>query len=167
MIYSFTGHRPQDLICKFERTHPWKLAKIRLLRNFLQENSSQIEYVINGACIGWDVWAMWASIQEGIPVYAYVPFKGQEKRWSDIHQKQYHELLAKCKEVKIICEGEYSAWKMMRRNEAMLKDSQGVLALWNPEKKYGGTWNTVAAATSLGKPILNFYGDKVEEVKLY
>jgi hypothetical protein len=55
---------------------------------------------------------------------------------------------------------------MQKRNEAMVNDSNAVLALWNPEKRSGGTWNCVAYAAGVGKEIINFWGDRPTIVDL-
>jgi uncharacterized phage-like protein YoqJ len=157
-----TGHRPQDLPCKFKRDDPWKLEKLVSLRKYLEENPPDV--VISGMAIGWDQWLCHTALQVGIPVWAYVPFEGQESRWSDEHKSQFHKLLGECAKVNYVSDSGYAAWKMHRRNEAMLKDSERVFALWNPEKKFGGTYSTVATALSMQKPIINFWSKIPSEV---
>jgi uncharacterized phage-like protein YoqJ len=164
MIACGTGQRPQHLPSGFDRYHPWKLQKLKMLEEYLK--NSNIDTIISGGAIGFDQYLMFVSIKLNIQTFAYLPFKGQESKWSPDHQKQYHKLLERCTKIKYICSPGYAAWKMHRRNEAMLQDSELVLALWNPEKRHGGTFSTIATASSMHKPILNFYGDKVEPVNL-
>lgn len=160
-----TGHRPQDTPAGYQRYHPWKLQKISLLENYLKENRPDI--IISGMAVGWDVWLAHTAIKLGIPFWAYIPFKGQEKLWSADHQRQYHAFLAKASLVKVVCEGEYAAWKMQRRNEAMLNDSDVVLALYNDAKRHGGTYNCIVSAFQQNKPIINFWDNKPENLKLF
>lgn len=164
-VVSGTGHRPKDLICKYERLHPWKMGKIKQLENYLIENKPKA--VISGFALGWDNWLSYVAIKLNIPLWAYIPFKGQEFMWSKEQKEQYFKLLSKAEKVNYICESGYAAWKMHRRNEAMIKDSSLVLALWNPSKKYGGTWSAVAHASSVGKPIMNFWHEPASLVNLY
>lgn len=162
-----TGHRPQDLPCGFDRFHKWKLDKLIILENFLKEKNSEIEALISGMAIGFDQWAAYTAIKQGISVWAYIPCDDQERLWRPEQKTQYNFLLTQCSAVKVISPGPYSVWKMYRRNEAMLRDSDEVLALWNPEKRSGGTYNTVAAALSMNKKVTNFYNDIREDILSY
>jgi hypothetical protein len=40
----------------------------------------------------------------------------------------------------------------------MLRDAEGVLALYNPAKRHGGTYNCIISAFQLNKPVINFWG---------
>lgn len=156
-VLSGTGHRLQDLPCKFELRHSFKIDKLNQLKKYLEKNKENIKSVISGLAIGWDMWLAWTTIKVGIPLIAYCPFEGQHVRWSTDHQKQFHWILEHAQHVDYVCEPGYAAWKMQRRNEAMVRDSDLVLALWNPEKKSGGTANCINYALKVNKPILNFW----------
>jgi uncharacterized phage-like protein YoqJ len=160
-----TGHRLQDLPCKFDRFHPWKLQKLKNLADFLVEKKPKA--LISGMAIGFDQWAAHTAIKQGISVWAYIPCDNQERLWRPEQKTQYNFLLTQCSAVKVISPGPYSVWKMYRRNEAMLRDADEVLALWNPQKKSGGTYNTVATALSMNKKVTNFYNDIRENILSY
>jgi uncharacterized phage-like protein YoqJ len=159
-----TGHRLQDLPCKFEFKHPWKLNKLKQFEKYLLD--TQPKTLISGMALGFDMWGAWCAIKVGIPLVAYVPFEGQESRWSEDHKRQFHALLKRAQHVDYVCEPGYAGWKMHKRNESMVRDSDLVLALWNPDKKHGGTWSTVAHASTVGKPILNFWHEPERLVEL-
>jgi uncharacterized phage-like protein YoqJ len=165
MIYAATGHRLQHLPCGFEYKHPWKMEKLKVLEKYLLDNRP--DRVISGMAIGWDMWIAWVAIKLDISLSAYVPCEGQESRWSPDHQKQYHWILERSNEIKICAEGSYAAWKMIKRDKDMVDDSDKVLALWNPEKKKGGTYNTVAYAHSVQKDMVNFWEDTPLPAKFY
>ena len=162
MIICGTGHRPQDLPCGFIHKDRWKLQKIQQIKDFLI--SYEVSLVISGMAIGYDTWLAHTSISLNISTTAYVPFKGQENMWNDVYKQQYHKVLSRCNSIKYICDDGYAAWKMQRRNEEMIKDADCVLALWNPDKKYGGTWNAVAHALSVNKTVFNIWSESTQKV---
>jgi len=157
VIICGTGHRPQDLPCGFEHKHPWKLQKIQEIKEFLISN--KVNLVISGMAIGFDQWLAHIALSLDIHLSAYIPFEGQESMWNEKYQNQYASLLARCKLIKYVCEPGYAAWKMQKRDEAMINDSDCVLALWNPAKQKGGTWNAISYAIKHNKKIINIWSD--------
>lgn len=149
-IYAATGHRPNKLGGYGE--HVYKRLT-SLAERFLGEQ--QPDKVISGMALGWDMaWAN-AAWHLGIPFIAAAPFKGQESRWPEESQIRYKALLAVATEVIIVCDGEYAAWKMQKRNEWMVDKADGMVALWDGST--GGTGNCVRYAEKVGKPIVNLW----------
>jgi hypothetical protein len=68
-------------------------------------------------------------------------------------------MLALAREIVVVCDGGYAAWKMQRRNERIVdqltKPEDVLLALRN--KTPGGTANCVKYAQSKSKNILNVW----------
>jgi uncharacterized phage-like protein YoqJ len=162
VIICGTGHRPQDLPCGFAHKHPWKKEKLGEIKRFLTENKAN--NVISGMCIGFDQWLAHVALSLDMQLSAYCPFRGQELRWQEIYQNQYREMLLGCINVRYVCKDGYAAWKMQKRNEAMINDSDLVLALWNPEKQKGGTFNAVSYALKIKKPVINIWGEHPEDI---
>src|SRR5690349_15274598 len=100
-----TGHRPQDLPCKWDKKHPWKLNKLKQIENLLREEPPA--KAISGMALGFDSWLAYVAIKLGIPLSCYVPFKGQESRWSDEQKKFYHKTLDLADSVRYICPDGY------------------------------------------------------------
>lgn len=151
LILAGTGHRPGRLGGYDRKTHD-------KLRDFLRRwlNQQQPARVISGMAIGFDLaWAA-AALWEGIPLSAYVPFKGQESLWSFECRQMYGKVLEKADKVKVVCEGGYAAWKMYRRNEAMVEACDQVVALWN-RCLSGGTYQCVKYAAGKGKEVINLW----------
>ncbi len=113
-----------------------------------------------GMAIGFDIIVAKACINLGLDFVAYVPFAGQEAKWSDAQKEAYHWALSLAKEVKIISPGGYSAKKMMIRNLAIVDDSTEILACWD-KSKLGGTWNTIQAAQEINLPITILWDDYI------
>jgi uncharacterized phage-like protein YoqJ len=148
---SGTGHRPDKLGGYTEEAFN-KLVEVA--ENALTQLKP--DEVISGMAMGWDMALAQAAINKEIPFIAAVPFIGQEKMWQKNTKDYYNELLSKAKEVVIVCEGGYSAYKMQVRNEWMVDNSDLVLVMHNGDTS-GGTYNCVKYATKVGKQMVNLY----------
>lgn len=150
MIICGTGHRPNKLGGYGEIA---ARKSLDLARNYLAENKP--DTVISGMALGWDQALALAAFKEGIEVWAYIPFKGQESIWPATAKTLYAYILARCSFVRYISEPGFAAWKMQARNGAMVDDADLVLALWNGSS--GGTKNCIDYALSKGKPVVNLW----------
>ncbi len=152
MKVSGTGHRPDKLGGYTEEA-------FNRLVEVAEKALTQLkpDEVISGMARGWDMALAQAAINKEIPFIAAVPFIGQDKMWQKKTKDYYNELLTKAKEVVIVCEGGYSAYKMQVRNEWMVNNSDLVLVMHNGDTS-GGTYNCVKYATKVGKKMVNLYG---------
>lgn len=148
-----TGHRP-DAVGGYGEEAQQHLEKVALRSLEIL----QPEEVIAGMALGWDTAIAHACCALGIPFIAAIPFLGQEKRWSEEAQAIYHRLLVKAKWVVVVNTPPYAAWKMMARNTAMITWGEEGLALWDENKKDGGTAQCVKTALKAGKPMHNAWG---------
>ncbi len=160
IIIAGTGHRPKYCPCKYNEKHPWlKDLKSRLYADLdVGWNSQQIEYVISGGAIGWDMWLAETAIEVGIPVHMYLPFRDQGSTWPTETQNRFKDLLSKASEVKYISET-YSNKAFFKRDEAMIDACDIVFALLNPVAEEGGTYYTVQYAQKQNKEIENYWRD--------
>lgn len=124
------------------------------MSDWIQENMElvcylwQVEKGISGVALGWDThWAM-VCIRLGIPLTCAVPFQGQENMWNQSSQKLYHWILSKATEIVYVCEKGYAPWKMQKRNEWMVNNSDALLAGWDGSS--GGTLNCYRYAAEEG-----------------
>ena len=150
MIVSGTGHRPNKL---GGYGMPATVKLVNLARDWLEENKPS--QVISGMALGWDYALAAAAFDLDIPFIAAVPFEGQEKMWPDESKRNYHTLLADASKVEYVCEPGYAPWKMQKRNEWMVDNSDLVLAVWNGTP--GGTANCVRYAQQKGIEIVNLW----------
>lgn len=152
MIICGTGHRPNKLggygdevYIRLVKTAEWGLASM----------PNRPEAVISGMALGWDQALANAALNINIPLWAYVPFEGQESMWPRKSKDAFYRLSDES-EKKVICsEGDYAPWKMQVRNERMVDDSDEVLALWDGSG--GGTGNCVQYARKKNKNIVNLW----------
>ena len=154
-IVTLTGHRPQKLPCKFDLTHPWFKSYKKVLKQTLADLNPKL--IITGMALGHDMWgAMWAY-KNGVEYDAYIPFKGQEKRWNKKDRQMYHFLLSHARGVKIASE-KFSYESYIIRDKWMVDDGDIVLALNSGNKS--GTNTTVEYALKKGKEVINIW-DKI------
>jgi uncharacterized phage-like protein YoqJ len=143
MIISFTGHRPDKIFGKekyiFEEIEK-KLVELKP------------DKIISGMAVGVDQIAACVAVKLSIPFIAAVPFEGQEKIWPKEAKAHYNHLLSKTTEIKIVCEGGFTAWKFQKRNEWMVDNSDILIACWNGSS--GGTANCVKYAEKIKKEII-------------
>jgi hypothetical protein len=149
-----TGHRPDKLGGYSPKAQATLLEFAGAVILALKPKS-----VTSGLALGWDQALASASAIVGVPFDAYIPFKGQEKKWPKPSKDYYFMLLAKARKVVTCSPGDYAAWKMQTRNERMvdqMKSDEGfMLALWDGSP--GGTANCVRYANSVGVPIVNVW----------
>jgi len=152
MIVAFTGHRPNKL-GGYSFPNPvsrWICWRIR-------EELEQLKptRAISGMAQGVDQWAAMVCINMKIPFTAAVPFVGQESMWPDAAKQRWRFLLGKAAEVVVVCEGNYAAAKMQKRNEWMVDHADVLLAVWDGTS--GGTGNCVGYAKKKKKQIIQIF----------
>jgi uncharacterized phage-like protein YoqJ len=117
--------------------------------------------VIVGMAQGWDQAVAIACTRLCLPWVAAVPFEGQESRWDQRAQDDYDKLLLCASQVHIVCDRETVAEigvpaALQVRNEWMVDNSQGLIALWNGDRS-GGTFNCLQYAKAGNRAITNVW----------
>ena len=159
MILAGTGHRPDKL-------GGYSLTLEVALTDFAGRVLARQRPVgvISGMALGWDQALAVASVRLGIPFVAAIPFEGQESRWPSRAQREYAVLLGAASQVRVISDRDHyrndhpdvAAYHLMqRRNEWMVDNSTGLLALWNGSK--GGTFNCIQYAREGRREITNVW----------
>lgn len=150
VILAGTGHRPDKLNNEYDLTGP--LTKAISQRVYSLFDELRPIKIISGMALGFDMILAICAIRRDVPVDAYIPFKGQELKWPRQSQDLYRRILEKKLVTPIIvCEDGYAAWKMQKRNEAMVNAATDIVACWDGTQ--GGTGNCVGYAQKIGKPI--------------
>ncbi len=156
MIIAGTGHRPNKL-GGYDALAGLKVGLVAL--EYLKRERPH--RVISGMALGWDQELATAALALGIPLWAAIPFDGQEKAWPEESQEKYHDILQAAHSVTVVCEGGYAPWKMQKRNEWMVDKATKMAALWDGSA--GGTANCIRYAQKMGKPIDNLWDEFVKE----
>ena len=142
MIICFSGHRPNKLPFGYQANNPFELSFKKKLKESILSLDHKPTKAIFGGAQGVDIFGAEVCLDLGIPISAYIPFRGYESRWPSEKQKIWHKLLERCSEIKYICEGGYTAWKMQKRNKIMSDDSDLAIILFDGLPN-GGTYNFV------------------------
>lgn len=153
MKIAFTGHRPHKL-GGYDNTNNKSVAiknSIYEIVKSLRNTGDCVEF-ITGMALGVDMWAAELALSIKVPYHAYVPFKGQESKWPENSQNHYRVLIGHASSVTYVCPPGYAAWKMQRRNEAMVDDCDMLIAVWDGSS--GGTANCVRYAESKKRKII-------------
>lgn len=144
-----TGHRPQ--LMTPEQTNYATTTIPKVAKKLLKSHS--MEEMISGMALGADtVWAETALLL-GVPLAAYIPFLEQTKGWSVEDIERWEHLRSKASR-EVVLGDRYSVRLLHARNDAMLRDSDLVVAVWSPSNEKGGTASTVRKARSQGKAII-------------
>lgn len=151
---SVTGHRLKtlgygaDVIKKLD-----VVAGLALLEHIHGDDY----VVLTGMALGWDQAIARMAIQFGMKFEAFVPFIGQDSMWPDDTKLQYRAMLKKASKVHTMYDHtpDDITKAMFERNNAMVRSSSELLALWN--LKPSGTAQAVRIAERFGIPVFNYW----------
>lgn len=164
----FTGYRPEKFGFTFE-------TDCREYHIFVRRLATAIADVVEKGCtvfytgmaMGFDIAAaehvaLIKKLNKNIKLIAVIPFKGQEKKWTDEWQRRYREVLSLCDEI-VTLEPFYTRGAYAKRNRYMVDRSRFCITYFDGKK--GGTDNTVKYALQRGRKVLNiFKTDPVSEM---
>lgn len=155
-----TGHRPGKLGGYGVAT---EVELVMLALDYLRPMKNEIESVISGMALGFDLaWAE-AAVNLNIPLIAAVPFPGQCDRWKDDGSRERYDSLLKRAHRVVHTSGGWR-WDVYRiRNRWMVDNSDGVVALWDGSR--GGTSNCVRYATAKGKLKCNLWSEYEQRLR--
>lgn len=144
-IAGITGHRNID--------HATNTVKAVLREKYYQYN---VEAVISGMALGFDMLAAEVAIEEEIPLVAAIPFNGHTELWPSKEKGRFVSLIEQAWKVHVVSKGKYAIWKLHARNRFIINRSDFLLAYWSGSKS-GGTRAALNLAEQQGKPFENLY----------
>lgn len=145
-----TGHRPQGIPAE---SHEWVKFELERLAVKLRDQNG-MQYGISGMALGSDIWWAQATVFAWLELWAYIPFPQQAERWEPADVALWQEMCGRAAH-RIVTAEHYSVQALFQRNEAMLQDSDLVIAVFDPTSTKGGTLATVQSATRRMLPILH------------
>ena len=112
---------------------------------------------ISGGAIGVDQMAAKAvllarAFDPRIKLIIARPFPSQDKVWPSHVRGKFKQLLEMADQIVDVCEDPYAVWKMQKRNEWMVDNSNATVAVWKGGN--GGTFNCIKYAESKRSYIL-------------
>lgn len=161
MIVAATGHRPDKLGGYSIKASE---LRIRIAQRWLTQHHKQIKELIVGMALGWDQDVAIAGIKLRLKIHAAIPFVSQAKVWSVDARAQYDYILSMCYKRTVVCEGDYSPYKMQVRNEWMVDRCSLLLECFDGSK--GGTFNCDRYARAKCVQIVNLYDEFNKIVKI-
>lgn len=148
MTIAATGHRPNKLGNDYTLSNV--LCKLIQQEMYLACKSHNVTEAITGMALGADtLWAL-AALQQGIPLTAAIPFRGQELRWPTRSQNIYNQILKAATKIVYVHDEpapteHYKVAKYMQdRNVWMVDHADKLLAVWDGSS--GGTKNCIVYA---------------------
>lgn len=154
-VCAFSGYRPSKLPFSSEDDPACIGLKLRLKEEIYTAVEQGCTDFLCGMALGSDTWAAETvlDVQETlrgikeVRLHAYLPFPGQDARWSAKNRRRYHKILAKCDSITVIS-SQYLPDCMERRNAAMVQRAERLIAVY--DGKSGGTKNTIRIAHEKG-----------------
>lgn len=159
---TFTGHRPGNLAFGGREDS----AECIRLRAVLAE---QIERVCDmgvtvfntGCALGTDMWAAEEVLrlraeqpELRLKLHAYIPFEGQEVKWTAQERVRYRTIRAQA-DWEYIVSASYKSWTYLARNRRMVDSADIVIAVFDGnENRRSGTLQTINYAKKKNRPII-------------
>ena len=141
-----TGHRIHRV---YEKHKDDIIAQIDCeLHELMDAYDNNIE-IITGMALGPDVWFAELGLKYGLPVHAYIPFKGQEKFWTREEQAHYRSILHRAEKV-IVVSDTPSKKAYLQRNTEMMKAAKHCIAIYDKNRIRSGTGHVVNNITKYG-----------------
>ena len=146
MIVAWTGHREERLL----KRNSLIAIENRIYRWF---DSVQPTRVIAGMAKGVDLMVCRVAHSLRVPCTAAVPWVGHSSNWSKRAQDEYIDLLEKCDRIQVTSDvADYEVSVYSTRNRWMVDNCQVLAAVWDGEKD-GGTYDAIAYAEKIARPI--------------
>ena len=149
-----TGHRPNKLF-GYNLSHPKWVKLKEIFKELLIQH--ECKEAISGMALGVDTIFALAVLElkesgNDIKLHVVIPCLNQSCKWRENDQKLHQSIVDKADKVTYVSSQPYSRECMQKRNEFMVDNSDGVIAVWDGSP--GGTANCVLYAKKVKKPVL-------------
>lgn len=156
-VVAITGHRPGSL--NTEQCH-YMQEGLDFIADGLVRYYGAKKF-LTGLALGADtIWAELA-LKHSVDYDVYIPFEGQEERWSKTDKKKYQDLRSGAVIEKVFGQ-QFSNRLYHARNDALIRDSDLLVAVWRPSVQNGGTFSTVQKSLKRNHPTLLLDMDEFE-----
>ncbi len=154
-VCAFSGYRPSKLPFSSESDPMCEVLKLRLKEEIYTALQQGCTDFVCGMALGTDTWAAETVLEvkktlgaiKPVFLHAYLPFPGQDEKWSAKCRRRYRKILDQCDSVTVIAP-QYLPDCMERRNRAMIHRADRLIAVY--DGKNGGTKNTIRMAHEKG-----------------
>jgi uncharacterized phage-like protein YoqJ len=167
--WCFTGHRPNKLY-GYDKYDDDNVT----IRNILMEQiiycieNYNAKYFISGMALGTDMWAAEIVIElrksyPDIKLVAAIPFIDHKESLLPESQIEWQKIIDEANLIHYVNKGKYNSICLQKRNEWMVDNSIGQIAVWDGSK--GGTYNCVQYAKKMDKVNAIVINPKTFEVR--
>lgn len=155
---AFTGHRPQKLPWRSDKTAP---GCVELKETLAAQIAALVEdgytEFLTGMAEGVDIWAAQIVLSlrvtnPSLRLHCILPCAEQSVRWSVASQEQHHAILEQADSIIFVNRADKKNC-MLERDHFLVSYASLVLAVYNGEKR-GGTAATVRYAQKLGRKLI-------------
>ncbi len=154
-VCAFSGYRPSKLPFSSEEDPVCTALKLRLKDEIYTAIQQGYTDFLCGMALGTDTWAAETVLEvkqtlgdiKPVHLHAYLPFPGQDEKWSAKCRRRYRKILSGCDSVTVVSP-QYLPDCMERRNQAMIHRASRLIAVY--DGKSGGTKNTIRIAHEKG-----------------
>jgi len=144
-----TGHRPN--VFNSEQRE-FAQSELDRLSKKLKEDFG-MEEAISGMALGADTWCAQSNLKNDVLVAAYIPFEAQSSRWKEEDKIEWQRIRSLASREVVVADS-FSVRNLHARNDAMIKDSNLAIAVWNQLKESGGTYSAVQKLKKKKMPII-------------
>jgi len=165
-----TGHRPNKLFGYNIRDPQYDDIRT-FFRAIFKKAQDKYDLVtaVSGMALGVDSIFAQEALAMNIPLFAYVPFKGQESIWNEKDRTEYKRLLERATDVRVVSSVNKNdkstvVKALLKRNEEMVDNSDLMLAVWNGDSS-GGTYQCIQYALKKDIRII-YYNPNTKIIKV-
>lgn len=170
---AFTGHRPKQGLYEYEDRESWISLYHAVMQAIEDQYDKGKRVFIHGGAQGLDQIAAMAvhKFRESHPDVKSVmaiPISTQDSQWSNtgmFSKKMYSDIKNDADIVKVLSDGPYNRKVMMDRNTWMLDHASSVIAAYDTQKKYGGTFDTITKARNRNMPVTNVLQESSQQIE--
>jgi uncharacterized phage-like protein YoqJ len=165
MKIGISGHRPPRLGLSYTKKDEEKLEEffIQEFTNYFNKNPGDYE-LNSGGAQGTDQAAAIAFQSLGLPYNLLLPFNGMDAKWPSEAQKKFSDLLDNAKTVRYICQDGYAAWKFLKRDEAIVDNSDLMFFLLDNKPEKSGTRHTFDYCIKQEIKYINLWPEFIREI---
>jgi uncharacterized phage-like protein YoqJ len=149
-----TGHRPKYYVSYAEYENSLSILKDSIAK-VIEEKEITIDLIISGFALGFDTALAMYAIEKKIPLHAYIPFVGQEYKWSTSSQHNYQWMIQHAERINISIDRHPEEYRgiaaaLHKRNYEMLNIGLYFVTFHRPDITTGGTVDTINKAKTNG-----------------
>ena len=157
MIIAGTGHRPKKLGLDYSEVSDQVLREFLTLELKKLSEEREIDLVLSGMALGFDLALAESARRVGIPYVAVLPFVGMQDKWPKKSQNRFTDALYWANKTIVVSDGGWSNDKYLARDRYLVDNSDLMFAMFNGHGATSGTGYTLAYAFEKYREVVNLW----------